>query len=173
MKNLIIPMLAAVIGYQLLSRGLNMKISEKGISLIKIGEGLSLEPYHDAAGHITIGYGHKILPHESFTKINQAQAEGILKQDLSFAEKAVNSHVKNPLTQNEYDALVSFVFNVGETNFKNSTLLSALNSLYAKAQNYTAAKKAVFSHELPRWNKVTDPVTGKKLENAGLDRRGS
>lgn len=170
MKTKLIPVAIALVifgAYKMTGK----KLSEKGLNLIKIGEGLSLEPYRDSAGHLTIGYGHKIRPNETFTRISKAQAEGILRQDASFAEKAVNELVKTPLNQDEFDALTSFVFNVGRTNFANSTLLSALNHLDQQAPNLHEAKTAILTHELQKWNKITDPITGKKILSDGLVRR--
>lgn len=118
-----------------------MKISQTGLDKIKRHEGLRLYPYKDEAGHWTIGYGHKLLPGEWYDKINEQQAEDLLRQDLAIAESAVNDLVKVPLSQNQYDALVSFVYNVGVNAFRESTLLRKLN-----AGDYTGA-----AAEFPRW----------------------
>jgi lysozyme len=75
------------------------------------------------------------------------------------AAKAVEKHVIVPLTDNQYAALVSFVFNMGETNFRNSTLLRRLN-----AKDYAAVPA-----ELAKWNKVT--VDGQKVPSMGLTKR--
>ena len=132
-----------------------MNISQKGISLIKSFEGLSLKAYKDSVGVTTIGYG-STGPHVSMGQtITEAQAESLLKNDLSRFEKGVSDLVTAPLNQNQFDALVSFSFNLGLGNLKSSTLLRKLNSL-----DYSGAAK-----EFERWNKAG----GKVL--AGLTRR--
>lgn len=108
-----------------------MKTSEKGIDLLKIleeGKGFSSKSYICSAGKRTIGYGHVILPDDNIIEpITEDQAEDILEKDVNVAENAINKYVKVPLTQNQFDALVCFVFNVGKTNFKTSTLLKFIN----------------------------------------------
>lgn len=109
-----------------------MKISEKGIDLLKIleeGKGFSSKSYVCPAGKRTIGYGHVILPGENIIEpITEEQAEDILEKDVLIAEEAVNKYVKIKLTQNQFDALVCFVFNIGKVNFKTSTLLKFINT---------------------------------------------
>ncbi len=119
-----------------------MEFSDNGIDAIKRFEGFSPVPYPDAQG-FSIGYGHFILPGENLTKIDRAQAETLLRQDARTASDAVNQFVGVPLTQNQFDALVSFAYNVGVTAFKKSTLLRELN-----AGNYTSA-----AAQFARWNK--------------------
>ena len=108
-----------------------MKTSEKGIDLLKIleeGKGFSSKSYICSAGKRTIGYGHVILPDDNIIEpITEDQAEDILEKDVNVAENAINKYVKVPLTQNQFDALVCFVFNIGKTNFKTSTLLKFIN----------------------------------------------
>ena len=101
--------------------------SQKGINLIKEFESCRLKAYQDSAGVGTIGYGHTGGVSSGMT-ISQAQAEAYLKSDLARFEKAVNNCVTVALTQNMFDALVSFSFNVGDGALKNSTLLRKLNS---------------------------------------------
>jgi lysozyme len=105
-----------------------MKTSQEGINLIKQHESLKLNPYLCPAKKWTIGYGHVILPHEKFIEITEAQAEELLKQDLVIAENCINSSLKAPITQNEFDALVSLSFNIGITAFRKSTLLAMINN---------------------------------------------
>jgi len=131
-----------------------MKISENGLDLIKSFEGLRLRAYQCSANVWTIGYGHthKVRQGDCIT---QEEAEKFLEKDVQHFERVVNRLVKVPLTQNQFDALVSFVFNLGEGNLSTSTLLKHLNSgAYLSAAN-----------ELPRWVNVG----GKKLP--GLVRR--
>lgn len=103
-----------------------MRISEQGVSLIKKFEGLRLTAYKCPTGYWTIGWGHTYGV-KSGQKITKEQAEVYLKQDLVVAEDAVDKLVSTPLNQGMYDALVSFVFNLGAVRFKNSTLLRRLN----------------------------------------------
>lgn len=104
-------------------------ISQQGLDLIKKFEGFSAEAYFCPAGKRTIGFGHVIAGHEAFSEpFTRECAENILKQDVSAAEQAVRRRVAVALTQGQFDALVSFVFNVGEKAFENSTLLRFLNA---------------------------------------------
>ncbi|MGO4701721.1 lysozyme [Dyella sp. 2RAB6] len=105
-----------------------MKTSALGIALIKQFEGLRSCAYPDAAGIWTIGYGHTGDEVRSGARIDAAQADGLLRQDLSTAEQAVRAWVTEPLAQASFDAMVSFVFNVGATAFAGSTLLRKLNA---------------------------------------------
>lgn len=105
--------------------------SDQGIALIKQHEGLRLEAYLDPVGIWTIGYGHTTAAGEpkvtQFMKITEAGATAILRSDLAKFERAVTSLVHVPLTQGQFDALVSFTFNVGPGNLSKSTLLRKLN----------------------------------------------
>lgn len=101
-------------------------INAAGLALVKDYEGLRLEAYQDSSGVWTIGYGHtaSVRPGDS---ISAERAELLLEADLMEAERAVASLVKVPLTDNQFSALVSFVFNEGEGAFAKSTLLKKLN----------------------------------------------
>ena len=90
-----------------------MHISPAGLSLVKKWEGFSAIPYRDAAGLWTIGYGHLIKPGETFARITAAEAEALLARDVVAAERVVEAAVKVPLTQNQFDSLTSFTFNLG------------------------------------------------------------
>lgn len=132
-----------------------MKISQKGVNLIKEFEGLELKAYKDAVGIVTIGYG-STGPHVSMGQtVTQAEAEALLMKDVSRFEIGVEQLVKVPLNQNQFDALVSFAFNLGLGNLGSSTLLRKLNS-----KDYVGA-----ANEMLRWNKAK----GKVLK--GLTRR--
>ena len=98
-----------------------MKASSKALELIKQFEGLRLKAYLCPGGVWTIGYGHTAGV-KSGMVITEAQAEEFLQSDIAVFEKAVNDQ-NLALTQNMFDALVSFTFNVGVSNFKRSTLL--------------------------------------------------
>jgi lysozyme len=104
-----------------------MRTSPLGIALIKQFEGLRTCAYLDAAGIWTIGYGHTGDEVRSGLRIDAAQAEALLRQDLQTAEEAVCALVTQPLAQASFDALTSFVFNVGAAAFGGSTLLRKLN----------------------------------------------
>ena len=98
-----------------------MKTSPKGIALIKEFEGLRLKAYQCPGGVWTIGYGHTAGVKPGML-ISKAQAEEYLKADLIAFERSLNG-LGLALNQNQFDALVSFIYNVGTGNFSNSTLL--------------------------------------------------
>ena len=125
-----------------------MNLSKNGIELIKTFEGCRLKAYKCPAGVWTIGYGHtnNVRPDDVIT---QEEAEELLKRDLKVHEDNVKRLVKSPLTQGQFNALVSFEYNIGYGAFANSTLLKLLN-----AQNYEAASK-----QFSRWVYVGDKVS--------------
>lgn len=124
------------------------RLNKAGLAAIKSYEGLSLVRYNDVAGYPTIGYGHLILPHEEFHTISLEEAEALFIRDVMVYEDAVNENVKVPLTQNMFNALVSFCYNVGVDQFRNSTLLRVLN-----AGDYIEA-----NNQLARWNRAGGKV---------------
>jgi lysozyme len=126
----------------------------EGLSLIKKFEGCELEAYQCSAGVWTIGYGHTkgVTPSDS---ISQEEAEQMLVDELHEYESYVNEYVTVALSQNQFDALVSWVYNLGPANLKASTLLKVLNS--GEYEDVPA--------QIKRWNKAG----GKVLE--GLIRR--
>lgn len=130
-----------------------MRVSQKGIDLIKKFEGIRLTAYICPAGVLTIGYGHTGSDVKSGMRITEEQAEKLLWQDTESAQQTVSSFVNVKLNQNEYDALVSFTFNVGPTAFVNSTLLRLLNH---------GADRKVVAGEFGRWVKAgsDEPVPG-------------
>ena len=101
-----------------------MKTSQKGIDFIKRHEALRLNAYLDAVGVWTIGYGHTKTAKKGMT-ISEAEAEKLLVDDLKTAENEINSH-NLPLKQHQFDALASFVFNVGTGAFRTSTFLKRI-----------------------------------------------
>jgi len=131
-----------------------MKISKNGIELIKKYEGCKLNAYLCPANVWTIGYGHTKNVKEC-DKITQEMAEQLLVNDLQQFENAVNAYCLRALTQNQFDALVSFVFNLGSVAFRASTLLKRIN----------ANQMELAALEFERWNKAA----GKVLE--GLTKR--
>lgn len=103
-----------------------MRISSSGIELIRRFEGLRLEAYRDPVGIWTIGYGH--TPASPGQIISLVQADDLLTHDVARFEEAVNDLVSVPLTQGQFDALVSFAYNLGEARLRDSTLLRKLNA---------------------------------------------
>jgi lysozyme len=124
-----------------------MKISNKGIDLIKHFEGCETEAYKCPAGVWTIGYGHIKGVMEGMT-ISQEGAEELLVEELKEYENYILNAVEVDLNQNQFDAMVSWVYNLGPTNLKSSTLLKELNS-----KNYNAA-----AQEITKWNKAGGKV---------------
>lgn len=107
------------------------KLGIKGETLIKGFEELRLKGYICPAGKPTIGWGHVILPGEPYRvggTISLDEAIRLLDRDTNRFELCVNKTVKAPLTQNQFDALTSLAFNIGEAKFKESSLLRALNN---------------------------------------------
>jgi lysozyme len=106
-----------------------MKTTQQGIDLIKRFEGFSATPYWCPGGYQTIGYGHVIRPEESLSKkeITTKEAERLLKQDVVVAERAVRRFISIPLTKGQFDALVSFTFNLGSGALQRSTLRRRVN----------------------------------------------
>lgn len=136
-----------------------MQTSEKGIALIKEFEGCRLTAYQDSVGVWTIGYGwtHPVdgKPIRAGMTIKQETADRLLKTGLVSYECDVSRLVKAGLTQGQFDALVSFTYNLGARSLSTSTLLRKLNS-----GDYAGA-----ADEFLRWNKA-----GGKVLN-GLSRR--
>lgn len=136
-----------------------MQTSEKGIALIKQFEGCKLTAYQDSVGVWTIGYGWTQpvdgKPIRAGMTIKQETAERLLKTGLVSYESDVSRLVKVGLTQGQFDAMVSFTYNLGARSLSTSTLLRKLN-----AGDYAGA-----ADEFLRWNKA-----GGKILN-GLTRR--
>lgn len=135
----------------------NLKTSQRGIALIKSFESLELKAYPDpgtGGKPWTIGWGHTkgVNPGD---RITERQAEAFLTEDLAVFELTVNSAVKVPLTQNQFDALVSLAFNIGGANFAGSTLVKKLN----------AGDPRGAADQFPRWKFAS----GKEMK--GLVRR--
>lgn len=135
------------------------KLSDNGLKLIQgfegfhraIDNGERAQAYRDAVGVLTIGWGHTRTVSSEDMVITRAKAEDLLRQDVASAESAVNKSVSVALNQNQFDGLVSFVFNLGATNFRKSTLLKKLNN-----GNY-----AEVPSELLRWvNAGGKPLPG-------------
>ena len=132
-----------------------MHISDEGFDLIKHFEGCELEAYKCAAGVWTIGYGHTKDVQEGDVW-NKEKAEFMLWRELEDEyEVYVNDLVTVPINQSQFDALVSWVYNLGPANLKNSTMLKKLN----------AGEYEEVPSQMKKWNKAN----GKVLE--GLIRR--
>lgn len=132
-----------------------MFISDKAIEFIKSHEGFSAVPYQCPGGVWTIGYGHTRGVNAYTMPITPASAEDYLYADIASAEETINQRVNVPLTQGQYDALVSLVYNIGSSSFRRSSLLKNLNR-----EDYTGA-----ANEFLRWIHAN----GKKLR--GLEKR--
>jgi lysozyme len=143
-----------------------MKLSEKGAKLIKSFEGIRLTAYRDVAGVWTIGYGstryhdgRTVKPGDKL--VTEIQASALFTNTLGQYEDAVNKYVKVPLTQNQFDALVSFTYNEGTGALKGSTLLKKLNE-----KDYQGS-----ADQFLLWTKITNPKTGEKEECGTLKER--
>ncbi|MNS33466.1 Lysozyme RrrD [compost metagenome] len=133
---------------------------------IKDHEGLRLTAYKDGGGVWTIGYGHTGSDVREGLTIPLSEAERLLTRDLRVAEGYVNKLVQVKLTQNQFDALVSFVYNVGGDAFAKSTMLRLLN-----AGEYEGA-----ANQFLRWNKdngkVVDGLTNRRRKERELFLKG-
>ena len=120
----------------------------KDVELIKESEGLRLQAYLPTPNDVwTIGYGHTKTAFKGMS-ITKAGAEALLLHDLAWVETAIDTYVQVPLNQNQYDALASFIYNVGATAFRKSTMLKLLNK-----GDYAGA-----AGQFPRWNKQKGKV---------------
>ncbi|AQX20358.1 lysozyme [Bartonella sp. WD16.2] len=146
-------------------------ISKEGLALIKKWEGLRLEAYQDVIGVWTIGYGHTTKAGTPIVqegmRITKAEAEAILRKDLAQFEQIVEQAVSQPLTDEQFAALVSFCYNVGTSAFCNSTLLRKLNK-----GDYEAVPA-----ELQKWTKSEgqrlEGLVHRRAAEAGLWAKGA
>jgi len=137
------------------------KLSQKGLELIKQFEGLSLTPYVCAGGINTIGYGNTYYMNGKKVTLKDKpltlqQAEELLKFSLTTYEKAVDSFCRDDISQSQFDALVSFAYNLGTSALQKSTLIKKVNA---------NPKDPTIKAEFLKWNKAN----GKVL--AGLTKR--
>lgn len=158
-----------------------MEMSDNGLRKLTQWEGVVLFAYDDfdpparrrkikrgdkVNGTLTIGIGHTGADVHPGMEITEAEARELLRQDLQSFETAVNRAVKVPLSQNQFDALVSFAFNVGVGNFRSSTLLKKLNQ-----GNYDAVPG-----ELMKWTKSKGKqmqgLVNRRSAEAGLWAKG-
>ena len=131
-----------------------MKISPNGLQFIKDAEGCKLAAYQDSVGVWTIGVGSTKGVHKGMT-ITQEQADALLESDLADVYPCIEAHVHVPLSQGQFDSLVSFIFNLGCGAFKGSTLLNLLNK-----SDYDGA-----AAQFKRWDHAGD------VKLAGLTKR--
>ena len=124
-----------------------METSQNGIELIKEFEGCRQVAYQDSVGVWTIGYGHTKTAYEGQLAIKKT-CDKLLAEDIAEFEEYVNKLVKVPLTQNQFDALVVWTFNLGPTNLNESTMLRKLNE-----GDYGSVPD-----EMRRWNKAGGEV---------------
>jgi lysozyme len=132
-------------------------ISASGLSFIAGWEGFGSTPYNDVAGNPTIGFGHLIQSGESFSSLSRAQGMALLQTDVGRFERTVSGavHVGPALQQYQYDALVSFAYNIGGGAFRSSSVLRNVN-----AGNFSGAAAAFSS-----WNRAGGQIS------AGLSAR--
>jgi len=136
-----------------------MKISQKGIELLKQLEGVRLVAYLDVAGIPTIGYGHTKNV-EMDDVITLERAEALLREDLNEAELCVERQVYFGLAPHQFDALVSLVFNIGVNAFRRSTLLKKLDKMDILGA----------ADEFLRWNKAGGKVSKGLTKRRKIER---
>jgi len=137
-----------------------MNISENGIKILMLREGSRNKAYKDTKGILTIGVGHTGPEVKAGLVWTDKQVMDAFKQDIRTSELAINVSVLVSLTQNQYDALVSFVFNVGVNAFKRSTMLRFIN-----LKQFTKAQQ-----EFDRWH-IPPEITSRR--NSERDQFGS
>lgn len=139
-----------------------MQISENGLAMIRYWEGCELDAYQDGGGLWTIGYGHTAGVCEGDVCTEEQASSWLASDAVSIAQDPVNSLVTVPLSQNQFDALCDFTYNLGQGNLASSTLLAMLN-----AGNYAGAQA-----QFPRWNMVdgepSQGLTNRRNAEANL-----
>lgn len=147
----------------------NMSLSKEGTNLLKRFEGFVANPYNDPVGHCTVGYGTllhmgncngKDASEQPYLNgISEEEATKLLEERAREFQKAINEQVTVDLNQNQFDSLVSFVYNIGTAGFGKSTLLKVLNE-----GNYASVPT-----EMAKW--VYGTIEGKKTILPGLEKR--
>jgi lysozyme len=144
-----------------------MMLSEPGLNFIKRHEGF-VDHVYVLLGVPHIGYGHRIRPGEVFPdRISMDEGLSILAADTQLAQDAVNSTVKVPLSQPQFDALVSLVFNWGGTNWRKSSHLKYLN-----AGDYQKTAQRISEHPITSQGKTVPTLIKRRQEEAALFRSG-
>jgi lysozyme len=145
-----------------------MKLNQKGYDLIKSFEGLSLKPYKCQANISTIGYGNTYYENNvkvqmSDAPITKKRAEDLLKISADRYASKVDNLVHKPITQNQFNALVSFAYNVGSGALASSTLLKKVN---------VNPNDAMISKEFLKWNKgggvVLQGLVTRRIKESAL-----
>ena len=167
-----------------------LSVSRSAVELIKAFEGFRAKAARLDDGRWTIGYGHTLTAREG-AQIIEADAEALLLYDLIGAAHAVNEHVYAPLNQNQFDALVSFVFNIGVRAFRGSPTLRRLNEgrpleaalameMWRKSDlegerivvdalvRRRAAEKALFLRPMEGWTPAPTPVLPPRIDYDAL-----
>lgn len=143
-----------------------LKFSENGVNQLKKDEAFRSKMYLDSTGNPTIGYGTLIdRPDEQYLKtaeISESEATDLLRRDVKPLESAIRLYVKPPLTQNQFDALVIFGYNVGIGNLIKSSVVKRINEHASEEEIIEAFNLYVYS---------TDKKTGKKIKLQGLANR--
>lgn len=139
-----------------------MTISDYGKEMIQEHEGLRLQAYICPTGHLTIGWGHTGPDVTPGLVITRERAEQLLAEDIAKAGRGVARCIQAPLTQNQYDALVSFTFNLGEGRLAGSTLRRLINN---------NPSDETIGPEFNKWIYGVNPKTGIKEKVPGLIRR--
>lgn len=139
-----------------------MKLTKEGLNLIKNFEGCKLKAYLCPAGVLTIGYGHTGPDVVKNMNISQSVADELLEKDLQRFVRAVSVMLKVTLSDNEFSALVSLCYNIGEGNLSKSTLLKLVNQ----------GKIKEASEQFVKWNKaggkVLKGLTTRRIAEANL-----
>lgn len=136
-----------------------MAIAESTLDYITKEEGFKNKAYKDSKGLLTIGVGHLIKADEQHlvsATLTDEQVKELLRSDLRWCSEAVESSIKVPLTQKQFDALYSLCFNIGEGAFRKSTVVKRLN-----AGDYKGAADAI-----EMWNKPAVLINRRKREKA-------
>lgn len=137
-----------------------MKVSETGFALIREFEGCRLKAYKDSVGIWTVGYGHTGPDVREGLEITQARADELLREDIKDVERCLANSVSVAVTQNEFDALASWIFNCGCMRFRSSTLLRLINA---------GDPDCLAGAEFEKWTKAK--VGGQFVDLPGLVRR--
>jgi len=135
-----------------------MRTGDAGLNLIKGFEGLRLQSYYSPTENWSVGYGHTDTARHGMA-VSEDQAEILLRQDVIPIEQVIDETVMAPLNRNEHDALVSFIYNIGEDNFRRSEVLRRLN----------AGDRLGAADAMEKWSRAR--VGGELVRLDGLVRR--